>query len=242
MVVTKRKVFWSRYSDSHEKIISEYGLREMDVRGDAALVRIEITPPDIDWSTPPRKWQYQVDQDILPGWYDASSVEKRVRTALKSWRQAKLIGCGMLRVEQGLIYAYGSATVKAYDSATVKAYGSATVEAYGSATVEAYDSATVKAYGSATVEAYGSATVKAYDSATVKAYGSATVEAYNSATVEACGSATIEAYDSATVKAYDSATVIQWSNNVKVVLLDLAACICRGCPGTLRFRRAGKKE
>ena len=87
----------------------------------------------------------------------------------------RVVGTGEVEVVAGLVFAYGSATVRAY--------GSATVEAYDSATVRASDSATVEAYDSATVEAYDSATVEAYDSATVRAYGSATVRAYDSATV-----------------------------------------------------------
>ena len=177
-VLTKDSVFWSMNSDGHEDIIAEHELCQDGVRG-PNILRVEITPPDKNFAADAARWQYRLDQDTRPEWYDAANCERRARIALNDWIAARVVREGAKRVSSGRLYACGSATVYAYGSATVEACGSATVYAVGSATVKTGGSATVKAYDSATVKACGSATVYAYDSATV--------EAYDSATVKACG-------------------------------------------------------
>jgi hypothetical protein len=203
MVVTKKKVYWSENSDSHENIIKEYNLREMDIRCRATFVRVEIVPPENDYRVPLSRWVFSTDQDLIPEWYDSSDAERRCRAELKKWRKANVV----LEKEKVSTEGYVAA-----------AYG--TVEAYGNATVEAYGNATVKAYDNATVKAYGNATVTACNSATVEAYGNATVKACNSATVKACNSATVKAYDSATVIGYTPLDVLATLLSKKAVLID----------------------
>ena len=162
LVITKDAAFWSMNTDSHEDIITEHGLSQDGVRG-PNILRVEITPPDGDFSAPATEWRYKLDQDIMPPWHDAAEDEKRARVALTEWIAARVIREGAKKVCSGRFFVS--------DSATVRASGSATVEAYDSATVRASDSATVRASGSATVRASGSATVEASGSATVNQYG-----------------------------------------------------------------------
>jgi len=223
MVVTKDQVFWSKLSDSHEDIIEEHKLHECDATHRVQICRVEITPPDGKFDAPPEEWQFKVDQDLLPEWWDREDAETRTRAALPVWIEAKVFTTGEHKISKGTVYAYGSATVSAnysarvyandfarvyaYDFTRIHAYGSAKVDAYGSARVSAYGSARVDAWGSATVEVWGSATVYANGSATVYAYGSARVDANGSATVDAWGSATVYANDFARVEVNNSATV-----------------------------------
>ena len=164
MVVTKKQVFWSKTSDSHEEIIEEFGLKERDTRGDYTFVRVEITPPDRDFSAPLRKWQYKLDEtdtSYLPKWYEEKGVEKKVRIALKDWRKQKIImpnqAVNELKNDDYILVCYGSVE-NVRDSATIK-------NVYGSATIEyVCDSATIKnVYGSATIKsAKGHSTVTVY--------------------------------------------------------------------------------
>ena len=201
LIITKEKVFFSLLSDSHEDIIRENSLHEGNAIS-TNILRIEILPPDGDMRKPLKEWIFVLDQDMMPEWFNKKEDEKRARSALVEWFNAKVLLEGHRDIKYGHLWVFNSATVRACDSATVRACDSATVTACDSATVTAYGSATVTACDSATVTAYGSATVTAYGSATVTAYGSATVTAYGSATVTAC----------------DSATVIKWSKDVKVSL------------------------
>jgi len=110
-VITKKQVFWSKTTEGHSDIIEEFGLKEKDVRGNITLVRIEIVPPDGNYKLPFSKWEYHLDQDLLPKWYDGKEVEKRARKHLKEWRKCKVIMPNEERnVKEGdfIIISYGT--------------------------------------------------------------------------------------------------------------------------------------
>jgi hypothetical protein len=218
-------------TESHEEIIKEFKLVEM--QGDDPLfVRVEITADDM--RKPLKEWEYNLDQDIKPRWYDEKDVEKRARVALKEWFKEQVFLSGHHEFKNGEhVYLFGNASASLWGSSTVKAMwdsstvkvmlGSSTVEVMrDSSTVKAmWDSSTVKAmWNSSTVEEMrNSSTVKAmWDSSTVKAmWGSSTVEAMrDSSTVKAMrGSSTVkEMWDSSTVKEMrDSST---WRKNGEI--------------------------
>jgi hypothetical protein len=246
-VATKNDVFWSKRSESHEVIIRENALP--DGGPTVHIIRLEITPPCRDFTAPLERWEYRVDdQDVLPTWYDAESVEARARRALRLWHKHKVVVEGSVHRRDSQTYVSGNATVKAsgdttveaFVNTTVLAYGRATVWAYG-ATVKAYQGATVWAYD-ATVEASGGATVDASGDATVEASGRAIVVASGDATVEASGDTTVEVYDDAIVVASGRATIIQHSESAKITLRkgSLAVLVDRRHTGKVSFRRARK--
>jgi hypothetical protein len=79
-VLTKDREYWLAESDSHEEIISKNGLHADGALG-PNILRIELTPPAEDWSDF-GAWNYRIDQDMGPEWYDAEKDEKRARAAL----------------------------------------------------------------------------------------------------------------------------------------------------------------
>ena len=210
--------------DSHEIMLEELNIKDTFENEASIFARAEIYPEDGDIFSDVTGWKMRVDQDILPEWYVPEIDESRAKVAVAEWMKNHTISEGEQEVRDGVLIAYGRATVEACGRAKIMACGSATVMAGGSATVKANGSATVRAYGNAkvtacddaTVTAWDSAEVIAYERATVKAYGSATVKANGSATVKAFGSAmvtaneitTVKAYEKATVKAFGSATVV----------------------------------
>ena len=149
-IITKKQVFWSKKSDSHEDIVEEFKLKEQDVRGNYTFVRVEITPPDEDYTLPFNKWIFATDQDVLPKWYDKKKAEKETRKHLKDWRKAKIIMPTESRILNNGDYIFACyGTVESMcDSSTVESmYDSSTVE-------DMCDSSTVKVmYDSSTVEA-----------------------------------------------------------------------------------------
>jgi hypothetical protein len=192
-VVTKDRVYWSKSSDRHEKIIEENDLKESNIRNEIQFVRVEIVPPEDDFRKPLNEWQFRTDQDLLPEWYIESEEEKRVRAVLPEWLVSKVIlpDQTVEKVDGSVLAIYGqveficdSAQVEFIcDSAQVEYIcGSAQVEFIcDSAQVEHIsDSAQVKHIrGSAQVEFIsGSAQVEHIsDSAQVKHIGdSAQVE------------------------------------------------------------------
>ena len=189
MIVTRDNVYWSRNHENHTKILEEVNLKETGLAGKIEIVRIEITPPDKDFTKSLDQWVFKTDPngDALPDWYDAEKAEATVRGNLPAWLAAKVVlpGQEIGKHESGEIVACYGKIKSVYDSATIKdVRGSATIESVG-------DSATIESV-------YGSATIKSvYDSATIKSvYGSATIEYVGgSVTIESVGgSATIITY------------------------------------------------
>lgn len=227
-LVLKDRVFCPDYN-SHQQMLEELGIEDDYLHASKTFVRVEFTPPDDVKSLmeplmePLDRWTLEVDQDIVPEWWDEKADRQRVEEAVEIWRKGHVFTEGKHIVKTGTVYAYGDAevhiyndaTVTAFDRAVVKAYSNAKVYAFGKTTVEtvsnapveAYDDATVKAYGNTKVEAFDRVIVKAYSNAKVEANDSATVKAFNSATVKAHGNAKVEAFDIAIVKAFDRATV-----------------------------------
>ena len=226
-LVLKDRIFLPDY-DSHDKMLQELGIEDNFTNASKVFVRVELSPTDENIFSAVDGWKLNVNQDILPDWWNEAERLPQLKELVETWMRKHTIYAGEREVSDGVWLATGSATVRAYNSATVKACGSATVRAYNSATVKACDSATVTAYGSATVKACDSATVTAYGRATVKACDSATVTAYGRATVKAYNSATVTAYNSATVTATGSATVIipkRFATNGVIELNDDSVCI-----------------
>ena len=141
-ILTKDRVFWSRFTDSHEDIISEFSLNADGVKS-PNIVRVEIVPPNGDMTRPAAEWAFAVDQDILPKWFDVEWGEKRARAALADWIAANVISNGNQERKEGRVFVVGSASAKLYDSASAELYGSASAELYGSASAKLKSRSTV---------------------------------------------------------------------------------------------------
>ena len=129
-VVTKENVYWSKKTDSHEDIIKEFKLVEMDGSDTPLFVRVEVTPPNGDMTIDLDKWVYKLDQDIEPRWYKAEKIEARTRTALKEWADARrFVSRDAGKITDTYVYLWGSSKVVARGSSKVEAWGSSTVVA-----------------------------------------------------------------------------------------------------------------
>ena len=81
-VLTKDREFWSDNGDSHSEIISSNNLHEWGAKG-PNIVKVEISPTNKIKKWPNLKaWNFTIDQDQLPDWADAETIEKRTRAAL----------------------------------------------------------------------------------------------------------------------------------------------------------------
>lgn len=157
-LVLKDRIFLPDY-DSHDKMLQELGIEDNFTNASKVFVRVELSPTDENIFSAVDGWKLNVNQDILPDWWNEAERLPQLKELVETWMRKHTIYAGEREVSDGVWLATGSATVRAYDSATVNAYGSATVNAYGSATVNAIDSTIVTVTGHATVRAYDSATV-----------------------------------------------------------------------------------
>ena len=184
-VVTKDRVFWSKKTDSHEKIIREFSLVP-EVAGKICIVRCEVVPPEFErYDLPADKWVYRTDQngDMLPEWFDDAEVEARCRVALNEWIKTRVFVDCSVEIRDVLAFVFSS-VVTARDSSVVTAFDSSVVEAFGSSVVTARDSSVVTACDFSVVEAF--------NSSKVDAFGSSVVTARNSSVVTACDSSVVE--------------------------------------------------
>ena len=238
-IILKDKIFMPDY-DSHSKMLEELKITDDYFNASKVFVRAELSPADGDVFSNIDSWEFSVDQDITPEWFDEKDCAERMRNTVKEWAKTHIfIGQNDLKISHGEnIFIKDCKNVDIYDSATVKYIcGNATVKYIcGNATVEyIHNNATVEnIYGNATVENIcGNATVEyIYDSATVESiYGNATVKSiYDSATVKSiCGNTTVESIcGDATVKnIYGNATVIssrytKWNNSASFIISDNA--------------------
>ena len=67
-------------TDSHSEIIDFHKIKETGIRG-VQLVKLELVPEDLQ--DPISKWEFIVDQDLIPEWFDREKVEKRFRKMVK---------------------------------------------------------------------------------------------------------------------------------------------------------------
>ncbi len=183
-VLTKDRTFWSKTTDSHEGIISEYRLHA-DGAGGPNIVRVEVTPAGGDYTLPVDQWVYRVDQDDLPDWYEAAECEARVREALPAWVESKLVLPGETRnVKAGGYVARVYGTVQAvYDGGTVQAvYDGGTVQDVrcGGTVQEVWNGGTVqKVWNGGTVQRVFGTVQKVYNGGLVEVvYGGGVVVAY----------------------------------------------------------------
>ena len=210
-ICLKDRVFVPDYN-SHSKMLEELHIEDDFVHASKVFVRVELVPEDGDKTSDVDEWKLNVDQDVLPDWWNENDCLPRIKAAVKVWCNNHILRTGMHTVRDGIWYAY--------NSAGVEAWGNATVVAYNSTSVEVFDDASVVAHGNASVKAYGDASVKAHGNASVKAYGNASVKAFDDASVEAFDEASVEAFDEASVK------LPKYFQTLKPVLLhDKAICI-----------------
>lgn len=227
-IILKNRIFMPDY-DSHSKMLEELGITDDYINASKVFVRAELSPENRDVFSDIDGWEFHVDQDITPEWFDKKDCAERMRKAVKEWAKTHIfIGQNDLEISHGEnifikdcknVSICGTTTVENICGTTVveDICGTAAVKyIYGNATVEnIYSNATVKyVCGNATVKCiYGNAKVKSiYDNAVVRyACGNTTIK-------HICDSAIINnIYDNASVKnACGNALVNNICNNATV--------------------------
>ena len=166
-ICLKDRVFVPDY-DSHSKMLEELHIEDDFAHASKVFVRVELVPEDGDKTSDVDEWKLNVDQDVLPDWWNENDCLPRIKAAVKVWCNNHILRTGMHTVRDGIWYAYGNASVEAFDDASVVAHGNASVVAHGNASVVAYNSTSVKAFDDASVKAFDDASVEAFDEASVK--------------------------------------------------------------------------
>ena len=136
-------------NDSHSELLIELKIEDTSENAMRKFVRAELVPVNDEWWTDPDAWEFTVDQDIVPEWFenDKGRYENEFREAVKDWWKEhvlidqkieelstgyyRLKRCEVKRLRNDVKVVLGSSTVQnMLDSSTVqKMYGSSTVQA-----------------------------------------------------------------------------------------------------------------
>ena len=195
--------------DSHSGLLEEMGIEDSYINASKVFVRAELIPENNEWWINPKehpdKWEFIVNQDIVPDWFDKAEHEKEFREYVCDWwKQHVLVDQKIDELLSGYYRLKRCKVKKLCKDVQVMCDSSIVQKMCDSSTVQ-------KMYDSSTVQ-------KMYDSSTVQ-------EMCDSSTVqEMWGSSTVqEMYDSSTVqKMYDSSTARNFKSypNVKVLVPD----------------------
>jgi hypothetical protein len=132
-VITKNRVLWLPWCDSHETIITANGF---DDRSDnPEFVRVEISPEKNNYRLSFDKWIFKCDQDLLPDWYSDKWAEEICRKELPAWAELHIRRSGKFEIECAedfpisLVVLGGEVTISNQSGGDCSAYDSATLNA-----------------------------------------------------------------------------------------------------------------
>lgn len=99
------------YNQSHSTMIDKLGLEDDGFNARKVFVRAELRPYNGDILSDINKWQFVVDQDVVPEWYesDPGKYEERLRADVKEWVTKNIVEicgqpCTKLKEENGNTY------------------------------------------------------------------------------------------------------------------------------------------
>ena len=176
-IILKNRIFMPDY-DSHSKMLEELKITDDYFNASKVFVKAELSPADGDVFSNIDSWEFSVDQDITPEWFDEKDCAERMRNTLKEWAKTHIfVG------QNGLSISHGE-NIFIKDCKNVDICGKATVKYIcGDATVE-------NICGNSTVNyIYGNATV--INSPYTKWNNSAALIIADNATFKDCYSKTI---------------------------------------------------
>jgi hypothetical protein len=216
-VLTKDRVFWSMYTDSHTEIIDEFGLHEDGARG-PNVVKVEISPDNERLDSDPGMWVYKLDQDRTPEWYDAGNCVRRARAALIEWVAARVITEGNLELSRVYAFVYGRAAVTLHDTSRATLCEKASANLLGNAKATLRENAWAGLFGNATAILSGNA--------------QATL--YNYASVSLCDNATATLHDTSRARLFGNASATLSGNSTATLCGDSNATLSGNSTATLR--------
>ena len=210
------KALWYKsISESHENIIDHFKLREKNVRGEYLFARVEITPPNNDFTKPLSKWKYKLDESdtsYLPVWWDNRKAEKAARMELKEWRKTKIIlpKQNRKKITQTDYIVMCLGTIDSVDGGTINSVDGGTINWVDDGTINSvYDGTINNVYGGTINSVDGGTINRVYDG-TINSVDGGTINKVHSGTIDWVHSGTINRVYGGTINSVDGGTVIYY--------------------------------
>ena len=87
ILLKDRAVIAQKDNDSHQDMLEELNISDTYENAARVFVRAELIPEKNEWWTDPDGWEFVIDQDIVPDWFeeDREGHISRFRAAVKEW-------------------------------------------------------------------------------------------------------------------------------------------------------------
>ena len=202
-IILKDYVFIPDY-DSHTDMLEELKIKDNITNASTLFVRAELQPPYNNIFSDISTWEFNVDQDILPGWFVYNYDKQRMIEAVKRWSKDHVFeNIDNLELKgNNKYYLKNCKNVEAYDNCTINARrGNCTINAYNGCKIYAHDNCIINAYNSCTVDARTECMITAYDDCTIYASNNCTVKAQNKCVVIVHSNCKVNAYNNCIINA-----------------------------------------
>lgn len=159
IILKNRIVIAEGRNDSHSALLESLGIEDNYIGATRTFVRAELIPKDDEWwvspEAHPEKWEFVVDQDIVPEWFDRKQHEKEFRESVCAWWEKHvLVDQKIKKIDSGYYRLKRCEVKMLFGGAKVLLDGSTVQEMCDCSIVQRmYDSSTVqKMYGCSTVQ------------------------------------------------------------------------------------------
>lgn len=92
LILKDRIVIAPMVNDSHSEMLDKLKIKDDYFGASHIFVRAELIPPDGDKTRDVQDWEFVVDQDIVPDWFDADreKYECKFREEVKNWMKSNI--------------------------------------------------------------------------------------------------------------------------------------------------------
>jgi hypothetical protein len=226
-VLTKDKLYYHLDMDSHEDIISHFGLKDTysprGVTRDVNIVRLELTPKDSDICNHNLdNWQLRVDQDIRPDWLDLESAEKQMKTAIQIFFKERFaINTEITEIKEGFWRAILNSKIVSFCGGTINAVWGGTINAVWGGTINAVWGGTINDVWGGTINAVRGGTINDVRGGTINAVWGGTINAVRGGTINAVWGGTINDVRGGTINAVRDKNAVKKASGNCVVISHL---------------------
>lgn len=93
IVLKNRVVLAPKGNNSHSDLLESLNIEDDYIGASKTFVRIELVPPNNDVLADINEWEYVVDQDIVPEWYeeDKKKYEQEFRNSVHNWVKENIV-------------------------------------------------------------------------------------------------------------------------------------------------------
>ena len=101
-IILRDRIFVPEY-DSHTKMLEELGIEDNYLTASKTFVRFELSPKDGNTFSSIDSWELNIDQDIVPDWYNEEIYKPQVVEKVKDWAKDHIhIGIDNLMINSGI--------------------------------------------------------------------------------------------------------------------------------------------